>query len=155
MAVIRPKFGGALYPEIELEKLGTIVPGGTVLGRVINPFTFEERKKMISDSLTEKNIPPSRYQIYAIPDLHNYSKWLKKVIETLTPFELFYSNSSWIRQIIDDTGLKIAPKAIFNFSHYNGTNVRKCLMESQSIKDLVPSAVLKILSTIEALSRLN
>ncbi len=42
MTVIRPKFGGALYPEIELEKLGTIVPGGTVLGRVINAFTFEE-----------------------------------------------------------------------------------------------------------------
>ncbi|MCP4168836.1 MAG: hypothetical protein GY759_23470 [Chloroflexi bacterium] len=42
MVVIRPKFGGALYPEIELEKLGTVVPGGTVLGRVINAFTFEE-----------------------------------------------------------------------------------------------------------------
>jgi nicotinamide-nucleotide adenylyltransferase len=120
-----------------------------------NPFTYEERKQMISDSLADKDIPHARYHIFAIPDLHNYSKWLKKVIETLTPFELFYSNSSWIRQIIDDTGLKIAPKAIFNFSHYNGTNVRKCLMESQSIKNLVPSAVLIILSTIDALSRLN
>ena len=42
MAVIRPKFGGALYPGVQLDQLGAVVAGGTVLGRVISPYTFEE-----------------------------------------------------------------------------------------------------------------
>jgi predicted deacylase len=42
MAVLHNHTGGALYPEVRVDKLGQIVPGGTVLGRVISPFTFEE-----------------------------------------------------------------------------------------------------------------
>jgi hypothetical protein len=42
MVVIRPKTGGVLYPEVLLDQLGRVVPGGTVLGRVVSPYTFEE-----------------------------------------------------------------------------------------------------------------
>ena len=42
MAVIRPKTGGVLYPEVTLDQLGDVVPGGTVLGRVVSPYTFDE-----------------------------------------------------------------------------------------------------------------
>ena len=42
MNVIRPKTGGVLYPEVKLDQLGQVIPGGSVLGRVISPYTFEE-----------------------------------------------------------------------------------------------------------------
>lgn len=42
MAVIRPRTGGVLYPGVTLDQLGQIVPGGTILGRVVSPYTFEE-----------------------------------------------------------------------------------------------------------------
>ncbi|HYU17396.1 MAG TPA: succinylglutamate desuccinylase/aspartoacylase family protein [Chloroflexota bacterium] len=41
LAVIRPRFGGVLYPEVGLEQLGQEVAGGTVLGRVVSPYSFE------------------------------------------------------------------------------------------------------------------
>lgn len=41
MAVIRPHFGGLLYPGVKLEDVGTVVAGGTLLGTVISPYTFE------------------------------------------------------------------------------------------------------------------
>jgi predicted deacylase len=41
MAVIRPRVGGVLYPEIGLDQLGKEVRGGTLLGRVVSPYTFE------------------------------------------------------------------------------------------------------------------
>jgi predicted deacylase len=41
MAVIRPRVGGVLYPEIGLDQLGHEVAGGTLLGRVVSPYTFE------------------------------------------------------------------------------------------------------------------
>ena len=42
MAIIGPRTGGVLYPEVKLDQLGHVVPGGSVLGRVISPYTFEE-----------------------------------------------------------------------------------------------------------------
>ena len=42
MAVILPRTGGVLYPGVQLDQLGQIVPEGTVLGRIISPYTFEE-----------------------------------------------------------------------------------------------------------------
>ena len=41
MSVIRPHFGGLLYPRLMLKDVGTIVPQGTLLGMVVNPYTFE------------------------------------------------------------------------------------------------------------------
>lgn len=41
MSIIRPRFGGLLYPGVTLDDIGRIVPGGTVLGTVISPYTFE------------------------------------------------------------------------------------------------------------------
>lgn len=48
MAVIRPRFGGMLYPEIGLDQLGKEVRGGTLLGRVVSPYTFETLEEIRS-----------------------------------------------------------------------------------------------------------
>lgn len=48
MAVIRPRVGGVLYPEVGLDQLGKEVPGGTLLGRVVSPYTFETLEEIRS-----------------------------------------------------------------------------------------------------------
>jgi predicted deacylase len=40
------KHGGLFYPEVGYDSLGQTVPGGTVLGRVVDPHTFEELERM-------------------------------------------------------------------------------------------------------------
>ncbi len=54
MAVIRPRAGGVLYPEVKLDQLGEVVAGGTVLGRVVSPYTFEELE--VIEAPFEKNL---------------------------------------------------------------------------------------------------
>lgn len=54
MLVIRPKTGGVLYPEVFLDQLGQVVAGGTVLGRVVSPYTFEELE--VISAPFEKNL---------------------------------------------------------------------------------------------------
>jgi len=39
---VAPRHGGILLTELGPEHLGEAVPGGTVLGRVLSPYTFEE-----------------------------------------------------------------------------------------------------------------
>jgi predicted deacylase len=41
MAVMRPHHGGILVPEVRVPDLAREVPGGTVLGRIYSPYTFE------------------------------------------------------------------------------------------------------------------
>lgn len=42
LRVLAPKNGGILLSEYQPERLGEQVPGGSVLGRVISPYTFDE-----------------------------------------------------------------------------------------------------------------
>jgi uncharacterized protein len=42
LTVLRPRVGGLLQAEIGADRLGEIIPAGTVLGRIVDPYTFEE-----------------------------------------------------------------------------------------------------------------
>jgi predicted deacylase len=48
MAVVRPRSGGILYPEVGLDQLGSVVPGNTLLGRVVSPYTYETLEEIRS-----------------------------------------------------------------------------------------------------------
>jgi len=41
LAVMRPHHGGILVPAVHVPNLGSEVPGGTVLGRIYSPYTFD------------------------------------------------------------------------------------------------------------------
>jgi hypothetical protein len=46
---LRPSHGGMLYPEFSLEKYpDQIVPEGMLMGRVVNPYTFEELERLVA-----------------------------------------------------------------------------------------------------------
>ena len=42
LTVVRPRAGGLLQTEVGADRLGEILPAGTVLGRIVDPATFEE-----------------------------------------------------------------------------------------------------------------
>jgi predicted deacylase len=42
LIILRPHHGGLLLSEVEPSRLGESVPKGTVLGRIVSPYTFEE-----------------------------------------------------------------------------------------------------------------
>jgi predicted deacylase len=48
LITLKPKFGGFLLSEYEPETLGSVVPGGTVLGRVVSPYTFETLEELVA-----------------------------------------------------------------------------------------------------------
>jgi hypothetical protein len=46
---LRPSHGGMLYPEFSVEKYpDQIVPEGTLMARVVNPYTFEELERLVA-----------------------------------------------------------------------------------------------------------
>jgi len=45
---VRPKHGGIFVPNVGLEVLGEEIAGGTVLGRVVSPYTFEVLDELVA-----------------------------------------------------------------------------------------------------------
>lgn len=41
MAIVRPRYGGVLHPEVTADQLGQVVPAGTLLGRTLDAQSFE------------------------------------------------------------------------------------------------------------------
>lgn len=46
VVAVRPGHGGLLVPALPLDALGTEITGGTLLGRVISPYTFETLEEL-------------------------------------------------------------------------------------------------------------
>jgi predicted deacylase len=46
--ILVPRHGGFLHPQVGAERLGEEVPQGTVLGRVISPYTFDTLDEIIA-----------------------------------------------------------------------------------------------------------
>ncbi len=42
LAILRPRAGGIFVPEVHVSDLGSEISGGTILGRIYSPYTFEE-----------------------------------------------------------------------------------------------------------------
>ncbi|HEY0247386.1 MAG TPA: M14 family metallopeptidase [Gryllotalpicola sp.] len=48
LITLRPRFGGILLSEFEPERLGESIPGGTVLGRVVDAYTYETVEELVA-----------------------------------------------------------------------------------------------------------
>ncbi|MHA1610583.1 MAG: nicotinamide-nucleotide adenylyltransferase [Promethearchaeota archaeon] len=113
-----------------------------------NPFTYLERSNMISQTLLDNGVSLDAFHVFAIPDLHNADLWVNEVIKIVGDFDLFYSNSQWTRQLFQKRGKNMGEIQKFDFTRYNGSNIRQRLLNQLDIGDLVPPAVLRIITTM-------
>ena len=58
-----------------------------------NPFSYNERKKMIEAALKANKI--KKYRIYPVPDLYNDRKWVEYIKKNLPRYEFVYSGNLW------------------------------------------------------------
>ncbi len=108
-----------------------------------NPFTYEERKKMIETALLEENIPASRFKIYPIPDKFNFAKWIKSIFEIVEEFDVLFTNNLWIGRLLQQKGKSLEYGLKYNFKQYNGTFIRTLLKNGDPVwKTLVPSSII-------------
>ena len=142
----------AILSEVDFLKIG--IGSSQYSYTMHNPFSYDERKEFIIQSLRSENISSDRYEIYPLPDLHNMKKWVTQVLDVFGNFNIFYSNNDWICQIIKKSGKKVGiNKHIFDFERFNGTFIRQKICENAPIQDLVPPSVFIYLKKIDGIKR--
>lgn len=118
-----------------------------------NPFSFEERYQMISQSLTAVGI--NRYRIVSIPDIHDPPRWVDHVCSIVSKFDVVIANNPFTRKLFSKKGYVVQGTSYFDRKRYSGKEIRRRIVEDESWDDLVPAAVYKLIHDIDGINRLK
>ncbi|UCF12698.1 MAG: nicotinamide-nucleotide adenylyltransferase [Thermoplasmatales archaeon] len=122
-------------------------------GTIVNPFSENERKKMIAKSLDDIGI--NNYKIVLIPDIHNPPKWVSHVLSIVRNFDVVVSNNSFTKQLFSEKGYFVKRTPYFEKERYSGEEIRRRMINNEKWEDLVPKSVAKIIKEINGVQRLK
>ncbi len=119
-----------------------------------NPFTAGERVWMISKALDELKIEK---KIYIIPleDIKRNSLWVAHVKEMVPPFDVVYSNNPLVKRLFKEAGVEVRGTHLYNRVDYQGTEIRKKMINGENWKKYVPKAVVEVIETIDGINRIK
>ena len=116
-----------------------------------NPFSFEERVRMIEDTLIAEGV--EHYTIFAVPDVNDDSRWVEHV-ETLVPkFDIVYTGNQKTDRLFKQRYHKV--KRVEMVQGVNSTTIRKRMISDRGWQSLVPEQVSDYIKDIDGVKRLK
>lgn len=136
------------------EKLYIVVGSAQTGNEKKNPFTYEERKKMLVAFLRSRKLL-SRCTILPLPDFFDNDKWFAELTRIAPDFTVAFSNNSIVIDILRSKKKKILPLSFFEKTKNEGTRIRKRMIFGDKWKSCVPSEVEKIILAIGGIKRVR
>jgi len=118
-----------------------------------NPFTANERKKMIINSLNKIGL--KNFKIILITDIHNPPKWVDHVVSIFPSFDIVISNSFFTKQLFVEKGFKVKETPLYKKDKYSGKVIRERIIKGKSWDNLVPQEVYDNIIKINGEKRLK
>ena len=118
-----------------------------------NPFSAEERKKMILSSIDDST--KNKITVYFIPDLDNHVKWIEKIDTIVPKFDIIFSNDPLIDHLYSKRIIQVISIPFLNRDTLSGTNIRSLIISDQKWKNFVPEGTKNFLINIDAKERLK
>ncbi|NIO21566.1 MAG: nicotinamide-nucleotide adenylyltransferase [Candidatus Aenigmarchaeota archaeon] len=130
-----------------------IVIGSAQEGKTFeNPFSVDERKKMIESALKKANI--KNYKILSVKDFNNDEKWAG-AIRKLTEFDVVYTMNPWTERCFEKIGIPVRKHKIYDKDEYSGTEIRSRILKEENWKDLVPEGVARFIRSVKGEERIR
>lgn len=118
-----------------------------------NPFSKNERKDMIDNTLKKEGI--KNYRIFFIPDIHNPPKWVEHVLSIVSDFDIVLSNNVFTEKLFSEKGFTVKKTQLFNKERFSGNIIRRRIKNNKKWEDLVPEEVKKIIEKSEAVKKIK
>ena len=99
-----------------------------------NPFSYNERKEMISKTL--KNNKIKTFKIFPVPDLYDDAKWVNYIIKNLPKFDAAFSGNEWTIRCFNKH--KIKSFKIKLVKGISSTKIRELIRKNKKWEKLVP-----------------
>ena len=116
-----------------------------------NPFSYEERERMIIDTL--KNHDIAKYKIYPVPDLYEDKKWVEFVKNNLPKYDFVYSGNYWTLKCFKKFDAKV--KKIHLIKGISSTIVRNMMIKNKNWQKLVPKKISDHIDKINGVERIK
>lgn len=120
-----------------------------------NPFTAGERILMLKKSLLQSQIDMSNVYLVSIPDVNNNSVWVSQVLSFSPPFSVVYSGNPLVKRLFKERDFEVETPPMFNRKEYQGTEIRRRILDGEDWQNLVPEAVVEVMNEINAENRLD
>ena len=138
---------------VEYDKI-IIGVGSSQYGNTLeNPFTSDERKLMIKESL--EKIGVKNWRVVLIPDKHDYPKWVDYVVSIISDFDVALSNNSLTKRLFSKKGYVVKETPLYDRDKYSGKEIRRRIINDESWMNLVPEPVYNIIKNIDGVNRLK
>ena len=118
-----------------------------------NPFSSEERVKMIEGSLKEEGF--KQYSIVLIPDIHNPPKWVDHVLSIVSDFDVVVANNSFTQELFRKKSFKTIKTPFFNKNSFSGKTIRRQIADGENWEESVPKSVSRIIYEINGVKRIK
>ncbi|MDH3203197.1 MAG: nicotinamide-nucleotide adenylyltransferase [Nitrosopumilus sp.] len=118
-----------------------------------NPFTAEQRKKMILSSIN--NSMKERITIYFIPDLDDHIRWIEKIDTIVPKFDIIFSNDELTKHLYSKRNIQVISIPFVKRDVLSGTNVRDLIISNQKWNHLVPEGTKNFLTNTNVKERLK
>jgi nicotinamide-nucleotide adenylyltransferase len=118
-----------------------------------NPFSAEERKKMILSSINDSM--KNKITIYFIPDVDNHVKWIEKIDTIVPKFNIVFSNDPLTDHLYSKRTVQVISIPFLKRDQLSGTRIRDLIKSDQKWDELVPSGTKLILENLNLKNRLK
>jgi len=119
-----------------------------------NPFTAGERILMISLAMEELNAG-SRTYVVPLEDIYRNSLWVSHVRSMVPPFDIVYSNNPLVIRLFREAGLTVVSTKLYRRVEYQGTEIRRRMLNGEDWENLVPEVVAKVIREADGVRRIR
>ena len=116
-----------------------------------NPFSYNERKEMISNTL--KNFKIKNFKIFSIPDLYDDVKWVGYIKNNLPKCEVIYSGNQWTIKCFNRHKMK--SQMIKLIKGISSTKIREMMVKNKDWEELVPKEIADYIKKINGVGRIK
>jgi len=118
-----------------------------------NPFSAEERKKMILSSIDDSI--RSKIEIYFIPDFEDHKKWIEHIDIIVPKFDIVFTNDDMTKHLYSKRDTPVIAIPFTKRDVLSGTNIRDLILSDQQWEEFVPDGTKQFLYEINAKQRLK
>ena len=135
-------------------KLFVVVGSAEKSNQKRNPFTFEERKKMIELAINEKELQDN-ISIIPINDANNHTEWISSIKNTIGEYNLIFTNDELTEKLFKKDETRVINVPLLDRNILSATEVRKRLELDKEWKSLVIPEIVNYLTEINAVERMK
>jgi nicotinamide-nucleotide adenylyltransferase len=118
-----------------------------------NPFSAEERKKMILSSIDDSI--RNKIEIYFIPDFEDHKKWVEHIDTIIPKFDIVFTNDDMTKYLYSKRDTTVMAIPFTKRDVLSGTNIRDLILGDQPWEKFVPDGTRKFLDELNVKQRLK